>query len=366
MEPSECISTITRDALPASGSAAWMAPSNIALVKYWGKKAGQIPCNPSLSFTLDACNTRTRLAYQFSEDAPGPQARVFLDGSRAPDFEPKVHQFLQRALPYLPFLKQMQLELHTTNSFPHSSGIASSASGMAALALCLVDLERKGNPGMSGAFFRRKASFLARLGSGSASRSIEGGLILWGRQEGFPESSDRYAIPYPHQVAPVFQSFHDTILLVDKGKKSVSSTAGHKLMEGHPFARSRFDQARKQLQSLKSILAEGDLEGFTELVETEALSLHAMMMSGSPSYLLMKPGTLSVIEAVRAFRRETGLPLCFTLDAGANVHLLYPKATADQVYPFIREHLLQYCAGGHHICDQVGSGARPLVLRDPS
>ena len=137
-------------------------------------------------------------------------------------------------------------------------------------------------------------------------------------------------------------------------------------MEGHPFARSRFDQARKHLQSLKSILAEGDLEGFTELVETEALSLHAMMMSGSPSYLLMKPGTLSVIEAIRAFRRETGLPLCFTLDAGANVHLLYPKANADQVYPFIREHLLQYCAGGHHIWDQVGGGARPLVAGNPS
>ena len=366
MEPSEFISTITRDALPASGSAAWMAPSNIALVKYWGKKAGQLPCNPSLSFTLDACNTRTRLAYRFREDAPGPQAKVFLDGSPAPDFEPKVQQFLQRALPYLPFLEQMHLELHTSNSFPHSSGIASSASGMAALALCLVDIERKGDPEMSGAFFRRKASFLARLGSGSASRSIEGGLILWGQQEGFPESSDHYAIPYPHQVAPVFQSFHDTILLVDKGQKSVSSTAGHKLMEGHPFAMSRFEQARQHLQALQSILAEGDLQGFTELVETEALSLHAMMMSGSPSYLLMKPGTLSVIEEVRAFRRETGLPLCFTLDAGANVHLLYPKATAGEVYPFIQEALLPYCSGGHHICDQVGKGGRPLVLTDPS
>lgn len=338
----------------------WMAPSNIALVKYWGKKPQQIPANPSLSFTLNACCTRTELRYRIQKEGAAPKVKVFLDGVEAPDFKPKILQFLDRALPYQPFLKGMEMELHTANSFPHSSGIASSASGMAALALCLTHLERDANPGMSEEFFLRKASFLARLGSGSASRSIEGGLIFWGSHPGVQESSDLYAIPYPFETHTVFSTYCDTILLVDKGKKSVSSSAGHGLMDGHPFALSRFQQARDNLDTLKAILKEGDLLAFSDLVETEALSLHAMMMSGSPSYLLMKPGTLAIIEEIRAFRRETGHAVCFTLDAGANVHVLYPEAAAAEVYPFIRDHLLEYCADGHHICDQVGNGAKPL------
>ena len=360
MTNSDFISRITRDSMPESGTAGWMAPSNIALVKYWGKRPGQIPANPSLSFTLNASCTRTELRYRFHNETTGPGVTVFLDGTPAPDFKPKVLQFLERALPYMPFLGQVDLEVHTSNSFPHSSGIASSASGMAALALCLMALERKADPGMDDAFFLRKASFLARLGSGSASRSIEGGLIFWGEHNGVPGSSDLFAIPYPFETHTVFDSFCDTILLVDKGKKSVSSTAGHGLMEGHPFAESRFQQARNNIDTLRSILREGDLHAFADLVETEALSLHAMMMSGSPSYLLMKPGTLSVIEEIREYRRETGLPVCFTLDAGANVHVLYPKVSSEQVYSFIKDRLLRYCVEGHHTCDQVGKGARPL------
>ncbi|SFR38963.1 diphosphomevalonate decarboxylase [Robiginitalea myxolifaciens] len=355
------------DLLPDSGSTSWSAPSNIALVKYWGKYPVQLPANPSLSFTLEACATRTTLEFEkVSEHASSladtDKLKVFLDGQPAPDFEPKIYKFLERISPYMPFVNGLKLRLNTGNTFPHSSGIASSASGMAALSLCLLEIEKQLDPHMDSLRFSRKASFLARLGSGSACRSIEGGLVLWGAAEGVPGSSDLYGITYPGETDPVFQTYHDTILLVDRGKKEVSSTAGHGLMEGHPFAQARFQQARENISRLEDILKRGDLNAFCELVEVEALSLHALMMSGEPSYLLMKPGTLAVIEKVRRFRKESGLPLCFTLDAGANVHLLYPGALSAKVYPFIQQELLSYAQDGAHICDRVGKGARPLTL----
>ena len=342
--------------IPPSGRVRWSAPSNIALVKYWGKKKGQIPTNPSLSFTLDACSTQTEIQFTSTAGQKDPDFEIFLEGKPAPDFAPKIRQFLDRALPYLPFLKGLHMRIETSNSFPHSSGIASSASGMGALALCLTDIERMANTGMTDAQFYRKASFLARLGSGSAARSIQGGLVVWGDCGSIPGSSDLYAVPYPRPVHPIFEDFHDTILLVDKGEKQVSSTVGHGLMNGHPFAAERFRQASRHMEDIQPILEGGDVFAFIDLVENEALSLHAMMLTSSPSFILMKPGTLAILERIRRFRIQKEVPVCFTLDAGANVHVLYPESVASQVYPFIQRELLEFCVDGHHICDKVGAG----------
>ncbi|WP_445384022.1 diphosphomevalonate/mevalonate 3,5-bisphosphate decarboxylase family protein [Robiginitalea sp. IMCC44478] len=347
--------------LPEKGRFKWEAPSNIALVKYWGKKGEQLPTNPSVSFTLNASATRTELTYQkCSEPWKTPDFEILLDGLAAPDFKPKISAFFNRILPYMPFLQEYRFEISTANTFPHSSGIASSASGMAALALCLMDLEREIYPETDGDYFHTKASFIARLGSGSASRSILGPLVLWGSHPSLSGSSDLYGIRYPLEVHPVFESYQDTILLVDKGRKTVSSSVGHGLMKGHPFASQRFSQAGRHLEELLPIFKSGDLEKFMSVVESEALSLHAMMMSSMPYFLLMKPGTLEIIERIWSFRKESGHPLCFTLDAGANVHVLYPESAAGPVYSFIREALLPFCEGGQHICDQVGKGSRKL------
>jgi diphosphomevalonate decarboxylase len=344
--------------LPDSGSSKWRAPSNIALVKYWGKKKGQIPTNPSVSFTLDNSATLTELRFKRTDKVTGlPAFEVFLQGQPAPYFAPKIRSFFERILPYQPFIAQYHFEIHTENTFPHSSGIASSASGMAALALCLMDMEKSLFPSMDEDFFYQKASFLARLGSGSAARSIRGKLVHWGKQDSVPGSSDLYGIPYPLKVAPLFGSFQDTILLVDKGEKQVSSTQGHGLMKDHPFAISRFTQARSNIDALQPILQEGDLTSFIALVESEALTLHAMMMTSMPYFMLMKAGTLQIIERIWEYRRSNGEPVCFTLDAGANVHLLYPKASQVSVHTFVERELLPFCQGGEHLRDRVGNGA---------
>lgn len=349
--------------LPTAGKVSWKAPSNIALVKYWGKSSGQLPANPSVSFTLRSCTTTTSVAFDKKKDRTSACSfELFFEGKARDDFRPKLETFFRRVEPYLPFLNAYHLRIATSNSFPHSSGIASSASGMAALALCLVDFEKQLGVSMAQDFFNKKASFLARLGSGSACRSIEGGLVQWGAHKSIPCSSNLYGIAYPFKVAPVFEHFQDTILLVHQGQKQVSSTTGHQLMHGHPFAGNRFAQAEKHLQELSPILATGDVEAFIKIVESEALTLHAMMMTSNPYFILMKPHTLEILQKIWAYRAASGLPVGFTLDAGANVHLLYPATVKEAVLQFIRKELVVYCEDERYICDEIGLGPQKLAV----
>ena len=337
----------------------WQAPSNIALIKYWGKYGQQLPQNPSISFTLSQCVTTT--AVSFSPSEQGASAFDFLfDQKKQPEFHPKIHQFLDRITPYFPALEGYRLSISSQNSFPHSSGIASSASAMAALALCIADFEKQFHSDWTEEAFLQKASFLARLGSGSAARSIVGPLMVWGHSKAFPQSNDQYAIAPAVEWHPIFHDYQDTVLIVDKGQKKVSSTLGHGLMQGHPFATQRFEQAHTHLEQLKTALSSGDLEHFIDLTEAEALTLHAMMMTSNPRFVLMQPNTLAILQKVGDYRTQTGRPLCFTLDAGANVHLLYPKKDRTPIMEFIQKELLVYCQQGQYIEDQVGNGAKKI------
>lgn len=352
--PSVIPETLTESAIKVS------APSNIALVKYWGKHQEQLPQNPSISFTLDHCRTTTVLNYRQKTTRGNAEFNfsISLDGQPALGFEPKIKQFFGRIEKYIPFLKDFQFEIETSNSFPHSSGIASSASGMSALALALLQMEREMRPEMSIDYFTKKASFLARLGSGSASRSLEGPLVVWGAHDAVRGSSDLFGLKYEGKVHPIFDHYQDTILLVDKGEKQVSSTVGHNLMNNHPYAIARFEQAYERIAQLLQIFEKGDLEGFVHLVESEALTLHSMMMTSSPYFILMKPNTLNIINKIWDFRRETSIPVCFTLDAGANVHVLYPLETKEKVLQLIKDELVIFCQNAHYICDQTGVGAK--------
>ncbi|WP_029034163.1 diphosphomevalonate/mevalonate 3,5-bisphosphate decarboxylase family protein [Salinimicrobium terrae] len=349
-------------AVVEEGEVTWQSPSNIALVKYWGKLENQLPANPSISFTLNNCRTTTTLKFQKREKSDsGFDFELLFEGEKKDSFRPKIQEFLKRVEPFLPFLKDYKFRIETSNSFPHSSGIASSASGMSALSLCLMSLEKQLDPEMKEDYFIRKSSFLARLGSGSACRSIEGDLVVWGMHNSIYQSSDLYGVPYRGEVHDNFKNYRDTILLVDKGEKQVSSTLGHGLMNDHPYAETRFRQAHDNLDKLKKIFRSGDLEGFIKIVESEALTLHAMMMTSQPYFLLMKPNTLAIINKVFEFRQETGLHLCFTLDAGANVHLLYPDSEKEETLMFIKTDLSKYCQGEQYIEDHVGNGAKKLA-----
>ena len=179
-------------------------------------------------------------------------------------------------------------------------------------------------------------------------------MTLWGKTPSLSNSSDEYAIPIGDMIAPVFKSYHDTILIVSSKEKSVSSRAGHSLMDNHPMAESRYATARKNTEDLLTILKQGDIEGFIKIAEAEANQLHDLMATSKPSYTLKEPNTINIINKILEFRKDTSLPICYTLDAGPNVHLLYPDFCADKVQPFIGDVLKDYCFDNKYIEDKVG------------
>mgnify|MGYP001158447782 CR=1 FL=1 len=341
--------------LPISGEITSQSPSNIALVKYWGKKPVQIPTNPSLSFTLKNCHTITSIKFVKSE---GFSFSFKINGQLNPEFLPKLDEFFLRIKDWVPFIFEYKIEINSINTFPHSSGIASSASGFSALSLAISQLEQK-ITGLSNTDKYLKASFLSRLGSGSASRSLYGPCAIWGLHQDIKNSCNEWALEYK-SIHHIFENYQDTILLIDKGIKKVSSSVGHNLMHNHPFSKERYRQANQNLKELVAILKSGDLEKFILLTESEALTLHAMMMTSNPYFILMKEGTLSTIEKIWDFRTNSKIPLSFTLDAGANVHLLYPKDYQQSVMNFINSDLIVFCENQQYICDEVGSGAKIL------
>jgi diphosphomevalonate decarboxylase len=226
------------------------------------------------------------------------------------------------------------------------------------MAMALVDAEGILEP--SSAEFLQKASYCARLGSGSASRSVYGEPGIWGETSAFAGSSDEYAVPFTENIHPDLQNWTDAVMIVDAGEKSVSSTEGHALLSEHAYAQSRFQQAQKNLEELLQVLQNGNIERFIALVESEALQLHAMMMSSIPYYMLMRPHTISIIQEIWQFRRESQLPICFTLDAGANVHVLYDTRYQEDIQNFINTRLLSYCQNGLYLCS--ATGGRPEKL----
>lgn len=335
----------------------WSSPSNIALVKYWGKKENQLPANPSISFTLNHCKTITKMNLERRFDG-NFTFELFFEGTPKPEFNQKINQFFLRIEKYCLYINDFHFVIDTQNTFPHSSGIASSASGMAAMALNIMSLEKALNPEMTDEFFYKKASFLARLGSGSACRSIKGNTVVWGEHQEIDGSSNLFGVEFPFKIHENFHNYQDTILLVDKGEKQVSSTVGHNLMHNHPYAEKRFEQAHTNLSALKKVLENGNLNEFIKIVESEALTLHAMMMTSMPYFILIKPNTLEIINKIWNYRNQTNIPICFTLDAGANVHILYPENVRVDVLQFIQQELVGYCQNGAYICDAIGNGSQ--------
>lgn len=298
------------------------AGSNIAFIKYWGvaDPALNLPLSNSISMTLADAHTTTSVAWDTNHNLFADE--VMIDGVL---LDPRRAERITRHLERIRTLGNVtyRARVASQNNFPMASGIASSASGFAALtvAACAalgLDL----NPA--------QLSALARRGSGSASRSLFGGYVEW-------EKGRDDATSVAHQLQPPDHwELVDIVAIVSAAEKSVSSESGHLLAVSSLFNMARIDQIEGQLMEVRSAIATRDVERLGAAIERDALAMHAVMMTSTPSLLYWQPGTLEVLQAVRAWRAAEKLPVYFTIDAGPNVHLICEGAHRTAVAERLR------------------------------
>jgi diphosphomevalonate decarboxylase len=294
------------------------APSNIALIKYWGAKDLEqaIPYAPSLSMTLRECRTRTTVEFRKGDERPDEVFVAADNGTHQPaedDFRDPVVRHLDRLREWAD--REGAFRVVTKNSFPSAAGIASSASGFAALTLAAAHALGR-HPGPT------EASVLARRsGSGSAARSVLGGYVLWPDGD---ETAASQLFPADHW------DLRDVIAVVDTEAKAVSSREGHRRAPTSPFFETRLDHLGERLSTVRTALRDRDLTALGEAVEQEGVELHLIAMSSRPPIFYWHPATLTVLEVVRELR-DDGIAAYATMDAGANVHVLCPADEEPQV-----------------------------------
>ena len=337
----------------------WESPSNIAIVKYWGKKGFQIPANPSVSFTLDKCKTVTSITLEARKKTSNNISfEYFFENKQIDSFNKKIEQYLHKITSFIPLLNQQHFVIHSHNTFPHSTGVASSASSMSALALCLLDLQYSTREQtLTEQDFTRQASHLSRMGSGSACRSLYPHVSLWGR---CPHGHDTYAVPVT-DIHEIFKTYQNSVLIVSDREKTIPSRIGHSSMENHPYKEQRYKLAKKRVKQTLACLKEGNETALGNILEQESLELHALAATATPSFLYMEPNALQIIKDIRQFRQDTRTPLYFSLDAGTNIHLLHPKHSAPSVGTFIDTQLKPLLKPPYVIQDQVGKGPRKIL-----
>ncbi len=295
-------------------TAAAAAHPNIAFIKYWGNQddTWRIPSNSSLSMNLDGLETRTTVQFDTGKDGD----QLILNGeSIEGDPLKRVSATLDR-IRLLADLNTSAL-IKSENNFPAGAGIASSASAFAALVLA-------GATALGLCLSERELSQLARTGSGSASRSIPGGFVEW--QAGTDHDSSFAA----SIAGPEHWDLVDYIVLISSQHKAVGSSRGHQLAGTSPLQKARVADAERRLEMCRDALLNKDFPAFAEVVERDSNLMHSVMMTSSPPLYYWEPGTLEIINAVREWR-EDGLQVCFTIDAGPNVHLICPGSDAEAV-----------------------------------
>ena len=303
-----------------TGKATVTAPANIAFIKYWGARDLDLalPVNPSISMTLSESVTRSTVAFVEGSDEPDRIEIVRSDGS----LEIPGASFLERASRQLDRVRRWagrggSFRVATRNSFPTGAGIASSASGFAALTLAstrALDLD----------LTQDDLSTLTRMsGSGSAARSLLGGYVAW--------TGDGDAAGHVTAITPASHwDLRDVIALVDRSEKDVSSLEGHRRAPSSPYFVERQRLLPDRLAATRRAILERDLDLLGPILEEEAIELHLIAMSSRPPIFYWKPGTLRVLEALRGLRRG-GVPAWATMDAGANVHVICPSQAEGRV-----------------------------------
>jgi diphosphomevalonate decarboxylase len=328
----------------SGGKATATAPANIAFVKYWGARdpARALPLAPSISMTLDRCRSKTTVEVLPTGRA-GDGDEVLLRGPGG-GLEPAPERFAARVRCHLDALRDWaaggagaggggpRFRVATENSFPPAAGLASSASGFAALAVAVATAlgrDPLGDPARGGLGRAELSSLARRSGSGSAARSVVGGYVEWPSAAAGGSAGD----PRAAALAPASHwPLADVIALVEEEPKAVSSLEGHRLAPTSPHFTRRLAELPRRLAEVRAAIAARDLRRLGPVLEEEAVELHLIAMSSRPPVFYWHPGTLAVLEAVRALRTPAaGLAAWATMDAGPNVHVICPAAEAEEV-----------------------------------
>lgn len=296
------------------------AHPNIAFIKYWGNRDDRLrlPANSSLSMNLSGIYTQTTVTWSSTLD----QDQLVLN--QRTEFGPA----LNRVIAHLDQLRQRygiqgRAVVETVNNFPMGAGIASSAAAFAALTLAAT--------AAAGIHLsERELTTLARLGSGSAARSIPAGYVEW-------RAGDTHDTSFAESVAPPEHwPLFDIIAVVSAEHKRVGSQDGHRSAVTSDLQPARVAGAERRLQQCKEAVLSRDFGAFAEIVELDSNLMHAVMMTSNPPLFYWLPATLAVMDSVRRWRAE-GLRVCYTLDAGPNVHCICAPEDAGQIEEWVRQ-----------------------------
>ena len=305
-----------------------VAPSNIAFIKYWGKKDEKLRLPENGSISMNLSNILTTTTVEFNSSLKNDEINL----------EEKTRVILQldrvRELANI----QDKARVFTKNNFPSSVGLSSSASGMAALTLAASTAA-----GLN--LSQKELSILARQGSGSACRSIPDGFVEW---------ESEYAVSL---FPPEYWDIIDVVAVVSVQKKETSTTEGQKSVKSSPFYQTRLSKINEKINLTKQYLKDKNFTALGELVEAEALELHAIMLTSTPSLIYWTTGTLQIMKLVKKWRTE-GLECYFTINTGQNVHILCENKNAKKVeeklkeLDFVREIIVNHPAPGAHLINE--------------
>ena len=294
--------------------------ANIAFIKYWGNRDNtlRLPSNGSISMNLDGLYTRTTVSFQPSL----PYDELIINGHEV------MGHGLDRIAYILDIIRGManihaRAEVMSENNFPSGAGIASSASAFAALALA-------GSTAAGLSLSEPELSRLARRGSGSASRSIPGGFVEW--QAGTSEE-DSFAFTI---AGPDHWDLMDCVAIVSAAHKKTGSTEGHSIAPTSQLQAARVADAPRRLEICHRAILERDFDAFAAIVELDSDMMHAVMMTSTPALHYWKPASLEVMHCVRGWRAE-GMQVCYTVDAGPNVHVICLEDQSQVVEQKLRE-----------------------------
>lgn len=330
-------------------SATAVAFANIAYIKYWGNRDQRLrlPVNGSISMNLSGLFARTQVTFD-----PSLCCDDFLNLNGRTESAAA----LRRVSAFLDHVRQaagtaLFARVVSENNFPMGAGIASSAAAFAALALAAARAA-----GLD--FNEPQLSRLARLGSGSACRSIPGGFVEWREGSGDLDS-------FAFSIAPAEHwNLLDCVAVLKTGHKQVGSTEGHSIASTSPLQPARVADTPRRLGICRQAILQRDFTALAEIIEQDSNMMHGVMMTSAPPLFYWEPGSLEVMKAVQQWRKE-GLPAAYTLDAGPNVHVICEAAAADALrrrleeMPFVQRVLVAAPGGPAKLAEDLPSAPAP-------